>query len=645
MPSVKSLKARFALWVREGAGLHVLSLAGLVIVHALLLKPSLPHAIWHEFHAVELLAWAQGRSDGLAVLHGPGYGWLMQGLRRLTPDTLTVFDLNYAVSLFSAALLFGALRIASGSRIGAWAGAVLLLLLPVRLRLSVTESVFVWVEALSLTVFLFGALLVRDGRRRWLLGLLGACLMLAHTRAEMLALVPGALLLYAAAMAHRLPKGFWRSPWTWAGPAAAIALTLPRAAALAALGDPRAGGFFPRGGVWFLRERGLSGLNIVFDPAWTPAMFILLFLMGGGLLALRHRRLAAAVGLHIALATWLYAPHLSCLAVKARTGLATQYLCAALAAYGFGRAVQRLGRAGRAVASVALLIAAGWGAWARRGVLTEVFVKQREFAFLQEAGSRLPDGSLVSFLGSGDAPDAGWERDYQGDVLEDAARRAGRPVVALRAGAARGILYRTGPDGVYFFRGLACAGAPGARPHPVCAKMIAAGEPVMEERLALRAHGPESHGEGGAVLGLYRLAKLPAIPGGAPVPGPARLRLAEKARKAGAGRLAAAALAAAVEESEDPVVLRSAALLLQEGGEHSAALKLFDKLAAGNPKDASLRSDRGVLKAIMGDREGAEADLRRALELDPAHDQARRSLQALLPAAASDASPELDGRH
>jgi tetratricopeptide (TPR) repeat protein len=71
-------------------------------------------------------------------------------------------------------------------------------------------------------------------------------------------------------------------------------------------------------------------------------------------------------------------------------------------------------------------------------------------------------------------------------------------------------------------------------------------------------------------------------------------------------------------------------LQYQELGEHGKALELLDGLIREEPGSGRLRSDRGVVKALLGRKEEAIADLREAVRLEPGLLEAYVSLGSLL---------------
>ncbi|HXT01667.1 MAG TPA: tetratricopeptide repeat protein, partial [Elusimicrobiota bacterium] len=62
---------------------------------------------------------------------------------------------------------------------------------------------------------------------------------------------------------------------------------------------------------------------------------------------------------------------------------------------------------------------------------------------------------------------------------------------------------------------------------------------------------------------------------------------------------------------------RSLMLADQDLGEYARALEVADRRVRARPADAEWRSDRGLLRAMRGDRDGAIADWKTALRLDP----------------------------
>ncbi len=90
---------------------------------------------------------------------------------------------------------------------------------------------------------------------------------------------------------------------------------------------------------------------------------------------------------------------------------------------------------------------------------------------------------------------------------------------------------------------------------------------------------------------------------------------------------AAAARAAGGKMDEDDA--RRLFAIDQEAGEDARALRLADDRIRALPGDARWRNDRGVLRALAGDRDGAAADLAAAIALDPDLLEASLSLGAL----------------
>jgi Flp pilus assembly protein TadD len=77
-------------------------------------------------------------------------------------------------------------------------------------------------------------------------------------------------------------------------------------------------------------------------------------------------------------------------------------------------------------------------------------------------------------------------------------------------------------------------------------------------------------------------------------------------------------------------------------GDCDGAIKAYDEAIALDSSNASLFNDRGSAKSQLGDRVGAIADYRKALELKPHHDRARKNLSKELCAQATDLNSRSD---
>jgi protein O-mannosyl-transferase len=80
-------------------------------------------------------------------------------------------------------------------------------------------------------------------------------------------------------------------------------------------------------------------------------------------------------------------------------------------------------------------------------------------------------------------------------------------------------------------------------------------------------------------------------------------------------------------------------------GRNDEAIRLYGEALAREPGDAAAHLNRGIAFQRQRRLDAAEADYRRALELDPGSEQARRGLAAMLAArgAVAEARRVLDG--
>jgi len=115
-------------------------------------------------------------------------------------------------------------------------------------------------------------------------------------------------------------------------------------------------------------------------------------------------------------------------------------------------------------------------------------------------------------------------------------------------------------------------------------------------------------------LGEYRRAERAARRGRDVVA--AWLYRAESAVAAGDRKSALAAAARARGGSPDDDESRRLVLIYQELGEYAPALEIADRRVRARPGDARWRSDRGVLRALLGESDAAASDWKAALSLD-----------------------------
>jgi hypothetical protein len=72
-------------------------------------------------------------------------------------------------------------------------------------------------------------------------------------------------------------------------------------------------------------------------------------------------------------------------------------------------------------------------------------------------------------------------------------------------------------------------------------------------------------------------------------------------------------------QSKDPNVWAAKGSMMFDRGDLSQALAAFDRAIAFRPYDTNLFTSRGNVRAALDDKDGAEADLRKGLELAPAY--------------------------
>ncbi|MFH2202927.1 MAG: glycosyltransferase family 39 protein [Elusimicrobiota bacterium] len=432
--------------------LVLLLLGGL---HAVLLKPRVPQALWHEQHAVSIVRGIDSElyTGGLDDLHGPTYSNIMRLMRRLTGGRISVFSLNYLVSLAGILLLFLFVRLLPGRDPPALTAAAMLLYLPVHTRLAATESMFIPLEALLLLTLLLTAVYMRSRDPRHLMLALAACVLAAWLRAEMLLLAPLLPASYILLCGEKQPRGFYARPAFWLPVLAAAALLAARATELLALSDPRIAqtGVPPE---W--ENLRAQGLHAFFSLRYTPLPYLLLLPVGVIRLFPRNKKLALWLGAAWALTAYCYAPHLTCVSLVLRTSLASQFLLIIFAAYGFDFAAGKA-RTLHPAAPYALLAALlSCAPLLRWDFLTTLYTTQQEHRFLERIAAELPDKAVVVYLAQDDEPDLLQNRVYQRDLLEMSARRRGKSLAASGIQRYREAAGRFQGGNVFFYAGLPC---------------------------------------------------------------------------------------------------------------------------------------------------------------------------------------------
>ncbi|MBI4678374.1 MAG: glycosyltransferase family 39 protein [Elusimicrobia bacterium] len=500
----------------------ILAMVVMAGLHLCLVKPRLPHTIWHEHRAGSYLEsvlsgpWQQAG----VTLHGPAFPLAMRALRGVLSSEMCVFSWNYALSVSSACVLFLLLRLLAGKASPGLIGAAMLLSLPAHNRLSTTETEFILLEFLSLACFLFFCLWRRTRDRRFLGLGLGCVALVMQTRAEMMALAPAVLLVYLAVLRRDLPAGFLRSRGVWAAAALAAALCVPRAVQVLAWGGERTADVLTNPFEFF--GPGWRTLNVFLDTGFTPVAYIGLAVLGMSFLVLQSRALSLATAFHLYFLSQYYYRHLDCLSLKVRTGLATQYVFVGLAAFGAWRLVGGLPKRwiNASYAGLAVLILASPLPY--RAFLTKLYVSQQEFGFLQRAAPSLPDDAVVAQLSTEEvwslAPVFGPTTDHEKlirltagkpvrvmDVSDFLAKAKGAGGAVEAGGAARG------DAALYFYRGVNCFKEDGAE-HPLCLAMgsrfkLAPAGPGTSAQALVKGESlsPESMPAAGGVIGFFEV--------------------------------------------------------------------------------------------------------------------------------------------
>lgn len=422
--------------------------------------------VWHSNqHGLDRVAdvvanTPPGRAN-LGLLHGYGYYVVFQPLYRLFDGAVDVFRLAVGVTSLALVAAFLWLRALWASDRTALLGAAVLAASPVLLRIGATESMYVPAMAWTLAALWLFELHLRTDEGRWLVLGLGAAVVAAQTRAELMALVPAWLVLSMLLRRPSWLRTAWRRPVVVLAVPMAGVLFLPRLLEVLAtpppddlrrtaadpLADPRlfvldlvaalgvlALPWVRRGvvegwrrlrlpstpwvglatavglgavayGAWVWPNGGPElrtwQIHAAFDPALEAPWVGVLVVVGAWIGARRDPGVVAWAALAWAGAMWVYLPQYDCLSTFVRTSLSTWPLLAALAAPALDAVVGR-GRA-LGVAAVALLLVGDvvWGV----PFLTARYPKQIQADLVDVVRRTVPEGDIVVWLAEADAPD------------------------------------------------------------------------------------------------------------------------------------------------------------------------------------------------------------------------------------------------
>ncbi|HBL16646.1 MAG: hypothetical protein A2X36_16690 [Elusimicrobia bacterium GWA2_69_24] len=582
-----------------------LLLFAVLAAHALWVKPLLPHAPWDDRAGVALMESVKGRSDALRdpEAAGPAYGWTLRAADRLTGGVVSVFSLDYLFSAASVLLASLLVYLLSGAGWAAVLTGGVLLFLPAHMRLSVTESPWVLVEFWSLAALCCLAGAARTRRGLWLPAAAVCFAALAYTRAEMAVLFPVGAGVLLWLLRRGFPAGAWRKP----AAAAAGVLALAVCGLQAVPGASRLAGqwqwlwLHPSDGL--LSALGLRKLNAFFDPGVTPALYMVLGLIGAFYAFRRSRRLFVGAGFYALWITAAYAPGLGTAGLRLSSGLATQFIFAALAAWGLYCLTEELGPRTRAAARVLAGVYLAALPFLYRDFLGTLYAHQQEYALLSAAPGDLPAGAVVAFHPGDGAPGSAELLQLAGP-----ARRGGKPAVTLSLQR----LFALGSGAplarAYFYKGVDCYVVREDRDamitrgmelgdsysDPLCKRMAETFvlEPVRETKVLSRSLGLRVIEGDRRPIGLQRiLGRRPRGPASAPQepapPASEWILLANRAAGADRADLAAAALARG-EKSAGPRELEWMADLYQGIGQSCRALAVLKRLASSSPGDLSV---------------------------------------------------------
>ncbi len=515
-----------------------LALAALLAVQAFVVKPLVPHTIYFaNNHGFEVIANYRDLTIFLdtqtfAETYGNTFyatlGWL-----QLLPRQPDIFDVNFVLSQMSLAAMFLLVLSIFRSQPLALLSTCMLAWLPVRLRLSVSETMFMSAELYLILGLLLLYLFLRTDDFAYLVLGLVALFLLVESRVEFMLLAPLVVATFLLAVAPEKLGPAFRTPITWVTLIALAGLFVPRALViLGAMGQNKMFSMVPT----HLLDTGpdwIGPFNVFFARAYTPLLYPVLLAVGSVAMWFRNRRMMVFLTVSWVAMTFVFSKYYFTPSCYWRRTIPVQFLLVILAAFGGWFLVQLLGRHPRwRIAAAALLVALVIvSVVGHRDFVQRLYTMQQEYAFMERAYAALPREAPVVYRAEEDdvataAPDDPLRllsRLYQAHFLERI--RESDQMLSIRrfeADADRFI-----QEGAFAYLGAPCFKYLGTAPadplvdvpgfvDPACERFRQTYrlEPVLEGRINPPSESFQSdriHGKN-RVIGLYRILERKEAP-------------------------------------------------------------------------------------------------------------------------------------
>jgi hypothetical protein len=381
-----------------------LALGVLLAVQATVIKPLIPHTVFFSNnHGIDVAAIYRDTRvfvdvQTFAEVYGNTF-WATLGWVQLLPRPPTLYDVNFAMSQVSLVAVFLLVLSLFRSQSLSLLSALMLAWLPVRLRISVSESMFISAELYLVLALLLLVLFLQTEDFAYLVLDLVAIYLLVEARVEFMLLGPLVIVALLVATRPRKLGLIFRTPLTWVTLAVLAALFVPRAlVVLGAMGRNQMYTMVPT--YMFHFDHGWLGpFNVFFARAYTPLVYIALFAVGTVAMAFANRRMLGFLTFSWVAMTFVFSKYYFTVSCYIRRTIPVQFLLVILAAFGAWFLLRltagrpRL-RAAAATGLVALLAVSVLG---HRDFLGRLYTMQQEHAFLERVRAVLPPDAPVVY--------------------------------------------------------------------------------------------------------------------------------------------------------------------------------------------------------------------------------------------------------
>jgi hypothetical protein len=428
-----------------------LLLLTLIMLYLIILKPLIPHNIWHGNNngLIKVVLYRDNaRSGHLGHLHGYTFNALTRSLKNITFGKISLFSANYLISTLSIILLFFLTYTIFKNEEIALLASFLLAILPAHLRLSASESSFISLELFLIMTLLFFLLFIKensntsgeklslpsksaksrsktkaiqkkdsfsasiglDEKLYFTLGL-SSLFLLLQTRASISFLAPLIMILFFCIFSTKNIFSYLKYNWVKKRLLLFILLLLPRIMNILSNSDPRQKNAF--GALLnslselkyvLLKQNLFDRFFLFFNHHYTPMIFIFLFLVGTLFLCKKQKyKEAAFLIISNLIFSVFYTDYIGSINDYIRCNIPNQFLLIIITAFGLYHLKDLLpNKYWKNTGYFLLIFLIIINTAKYHDLIFKLDTSQQEFTLFQRTYAKVPDNSIIVYLSDQD---------------------------------------------------------------------------------------------------------------------------------------------------------------------------------------------------------------------------------------------------